>query len=66
MDKGAKAIARILVVAVLLGVVVALTHPDYRATVLAIARHHPALSPLWISNRDYYPAVQLPPDDHAR
>lgn len=59
MDKGALAIARMLIVALVLGAAVILSHPAYRKTFLDIMRGAPMSSPIWISNERYYSAVDF-------
>ncbi len=60
MEQGSKSLLIILCSALVLGAVVVGFHPAYRNALLAIARGRPAESPLWQSNRDYYPDVSLP------
>ncbi len=57
MEKGAQALAKILLVALVVGLVVLALHPDYRATLRALMRGAPAESPIWLSNQNYYPEV---------
>lgn len=59
MDKGAVAVARILLLSLLLGGAVIMTHPGYRAAFLAVFRGKPETSPIWLSNENYYPAVRF-------
>lgn len=58
MDKGALAVARILLLSLVLGGAVILTHPGYRAAFMAVLRGKPESSPVWMSNENYYPAVR--------
>jgi hypothetical protein len=57
MDRGAKTIAGILVFALALGLVVTFAHPAYRRTAAAMFSGAAESSPLWISNRHYYPLI---------
>ena len=57
MDRGAKTIAAILVFALALGLIVTLAHPAYRRTAAALLSGDAESSPLWISNRHYYPLI---------
>lgn len=59
MERGVKALVRILVVAFLLGVLVIAVHPGYRATAQALWRGNLAASPIVESNRGYYPDVAV-------
>ena len=52
--------AWLIAVALLVGALVVAFNPAYRQALLAIARGEPAESPIWKSNRDYYPDVALP------
>ena len=60
MEQGSKSLLIILCSALVLGAVVVGFHPAYRNALLAIAGGRPSESPLWQSNRDYYPDVSLP------
>lgn len=60
MEQGSKTLLTILAVALLVGALVVAFNPAYRQALLAIARGEPAESPIWKSNRDYYPDVALP------
>lgn len=69
MEKGALALARILLVALLLGAIVVLAVPDYRGTLQALWIGEPESSPIWLSNQSYYPEVTLQkdiPDEPAK
>jgi len=59
MDKGARTVARILIVALLLGVVVLAANAKYRRTLLSVWKGEPERSPIWLSNEAYYPEVGL-------
>jgi hypothetical protein len=59
MEKGAKALAYLLVGALTLGLLVVLAHPAYRASAASLLRGNPEAAPLWQSNADYYPDVLL-------
>ena len=67
MEQGSRSLMIILCVALVLGALVVGFHPAYRNALLAIAGGHPAESPIWQANRDYYPDVSLPaaPTDEA-
>ena len=60
MEQGAAKLAKILAFALLLGIAVTAINPAYRQAFLAIARGQPAESPIWKSNREYYPNIVLP------
>lgn len=59
MDKGALAVARILVAGIVLGFLVMIFYPAYRKTAQAIFRGQPEASPVWLTNERYYPAVRF-------
>jgi len=67
MDRGAKAIAVILIASLVVGLAVIATHSSYRQAAAAILRGEPEESPLWLDNERYYPEVTLQaesrPDD---
>ena len=60
MDKGARALAILMLVSLALGALVLLLHPSYRKALGAQIRGHPEESPIWRSNAEYYPDVGLP------
>ena len=62
MEKGAVALARILLIALLAGAIIVLAVPDYRATLQALWNGDPESSPIWLSNQKYYPEVTLQKD----
>jgi len=59
MEKGAKALAILLLLAFALGVVILLVNPDYRQAAIAVWKGEPDKSPIWISNIEFYPDVTL-------
>lgn len=59
MERGVEALVRILVVALLLGLVVIALHPGYRATAQALWRGDLSASPIVESNRGFYPDVTV-------
>ena len=59
MEKGAKALAILLILAFALGVVIILVNPDYRQAAIAQWKGEPDKSPIWISNLEFYPDVTL-------
>lgn len=59
MEKGAWALARILLAALLMGALVLALNPDYRETLGALRRGDATSSPIWLSNQSYYPEVTL-------
>jgi hypothetical protein len=63
MEKGAQALARMLLIAFLMGLVIVFAHPDYRKTLQAIQRGQPELAPLWLSNQSYYSEVRATADE---
>ena len=60
MDKGARALAMLMLVSLALGALVLVLHPSYRKAAVAQARGRPEESPIWRSNAAYYPDVGLP------
>jgi hypothetical protein len=64
MERGAQVLARMLLIAAILGLAMLLAHPDYRAAAAALARGRPETSPIWLSNQSYYTEVTL--NDEAR
>ncbi len=59
MERGVKALVRIMWVAAVTGLVVWWVHPAYRDTVRAWRRGEVEESAIWQSNRDYYRKVVL-------
>ena len=59
MEKGAKALAILLILALTLGAVLLLVNPDYRQAAIAQWKGEPDKSPIWISNLEFYPDVTL-------
>lgn len=57
MERGAKALVKIMLAAMLFGVAVIVFHPSYRAAFLALWRGEPAASPVWQSNAAYYTEI---------
>jgi hypothetical protein len=57
MERGAKALIKILMAAMLFGVVVIVFHPAYRAAFMALWRGEVAASPVWQSNAAYYTEI---------
>jgi len=57
MERGVKALLRILLAALLLGLLVIAVHPAYRATAQALWRGDLSASPIAESNHAYYPDV---------
>ena len=57
MERGAKALVKIMLAAMLFGVAVIIFHPDYRAAILALWRGQPESSPVWQSNAAYYTEI---------
>ncbi len=62
MEKGARALAWLLMAACVIGIVVLLVHPDYRKTLKALALSESEESPIWQSNSDYYPEAATSAD----
>ncbi|MDD2239685.1 MAG: hypothetical protein PHO14_05390 [Kiritimatiellae bacterium] len=60
MEQGSKTLLIILVAALLMGGLVIAFNPAYRQAFVCLLRGDPASSPIWTSNRDYYPDVALP------
>jgi acyl-CoA synthetase (AMP-forming)/AMP-acid ligase II len=60
MEQGSKTLLITLVTALLMGALVVALNPAYRQAFFALVRGEPAASPIWTSNRDYYPDVALP------
>jgi len=57
MERGAKALVKIMLAAMLFGLVVIAFHPAYRAALLALWRHEEGASPVWQSNSMYYTEI---------
>ncbi len=55
MEKGAKALAYMLLAALVAGVVITFAHPAYRKTAWLTLKGEVRQSPIWQSNADYYP-----------
>ena len=66
MEEGAKALARIILLSLVLGALVVALHPGYRATARAIWQGQVESSPIWISNGAYYSGIDATggADDH--
>lgn len=62
MERGAKALARMLVIALLLGLVILFVHRDFRQTAVAMIHGQPESSPIWLSNQAYYSEVHFVPE----
>jgi hypothetical protein len=60
MEQGSKTLLIILGTALLMGALVVAFNPAYRQAFVAQVRGEPATSPIWKSNREYYPDVALP------
>lgn len=60
MEQGSKTLLIILVTALLMGGLVIAFNPAYRQAFFCLLRGDPAGSPIWTSNREYYPDVALP------
>ena len=64
MERGVKMLRRIITIALLVGLLVILFHPDYRDTAQAIWRGEVEQSAIWDSNRAYYTEVVYDLDDY--
>ena len=60
MERGAQALIKALLAALLFGGLVLGFHPDYRGALKAAWRGANAESPVWRANEIYYPMVGLP------
>ena len=60
MEQGSKTLLIILLTALLMGGLVVAFNPAYRQAFFCLLRGEPASSPIWTSNRDYYPDITLP------
>lgn len=58
MEKGAKAMAMMLLVAALLGVAVIFFNKDYRELFNMVRKGTPGETAIWRSNESFYPAVK--------
>ncbi|NLG35879.1 MAG: hypothetical protein GX548_11055 [Lentisphaerae bacterium] len=65
MEQGSKTLLIILGTALLIGALVVVFNPAYRQAFAAQVRGDPAASPIWKSNREYYPDVTLPAAEPA-
>ncbi|HOW98706.1 MAG TPA: hypothetical protein P5567_02320 [Kiritimatiellia bacterium] len=59
MERGAKALSIMLLLALALGAVIIAVNPMYRQAAIAMWKGEPEKSPIWISNSEYYPDVAL-------
>lgn len=59
MEQGAKSLLIILCVALVAGAGVIAVKPSYREAFVAIARGKGEESPIWKSNKAYYPDIRL-------
>jgi hypothetical protein len=66
MEKAAKVMARMLLIACLLGVGVIIFHPDYRQLFHQVRKGIPSECSIWQSNLEYYPAVGATPEEDPR
>lgn len=57
MEKGARTMAWMLIVAAVVGALVIALHPDYRELFRQIRAGKPAETAIWRSNEIFYPAV---------
>ena len=60
MERGAQALIKALLAALVFGGLVLVFHPDYRGALRAAWRGAPGDSPVWSANALYYPMVGLP------
>lgn len=60
MERGAQALIKALLAALVFGGLVLAFHPDYRGALRAAWRGTPGESPVWKANELYYPMVGLP------
>ncbi len=61
MEKGARALAILILLALLLGLVIIAVNPDYRQAAICQWNGKPDQSPIWVSNAEFYPDVTLKP-----
>lgn len=66
MEKAAKVMARMLLIACLLGVGVIAFNPDYRQLFNLVRKGTPSESAIWQTNLEYYPAVGATPEEDSR
>lgn len=59
MERGAKALSIMLLLALALGALIIAVNPMYRQAAIAMWKGEPEKSPIWISNLEYYPDVTL-------
>jgi hypothetical protein len=57
MERGAQALIKALIAALIFGGLVLALHPDYRGALRAAWRGASAESPVWAANDVYYPLV---------
>lgn len=57
MERGAQTLIKVILAAVLIGVLVIVFNDDYRAAFHALRAGRSAESPIWQGNRDYYPGI---------
>lgn len=63
MERGAQALIKALLAALLFGGLVLAFHSDYRSALRAAWLGTPSDSPVWNANALYYPMVSLPAAD---
>lgn len=59
MERGAQALVKMMLASLLLGLLVLIFHPDYRAALSAIRRGEPEKSPVWQTNERYYTEISV-------
>lgn len=57
MERGAKQLVLIVLGAILFGLVVIAVRPEYRGAAAAMWKGRMQDSPVWMSNKDYYPGI---------
>lgn len=59
MERGAQALVKMMLASLVLGLLVLVFHPDYRAALLALRRGQPEASPVWQTNARYYTEIAV-------
>lgn len=59
MERGAQALVKMMLASLVLGLLVLIFHPDYRAALAAIHRGEPEKSPVWQTNERYYTEISV-------
>lgn len=59
VESGARTLVKVLLSALLVGILVVIFHPAYRGAMASLWRRTPEDSPVWQANEAYYPEVNF-------